>query len=57
MKVGGNVTRNGITSRSEAYLNSSVNQKTTIADLDIYQVMRAAGQIERLLGLRDKTKF
>jgi antirestriction protein ArdC len=49
--------RNGVASRSETYLASYVDQNTTIADLDIYQVMRAAGQIETLLGLGARTKF
>jgi hypothetical protein len=40
--------RNGVTSKSETYLANFVNQNTTVGNLDIYQVMRAAGQIETL---------
>jgi hypothetical protein len=43
--------RNGVASRSEAYLAAYVQQHTTIDQLDLYQVMRAAGAVERMLGL------
>lgn len=43
--------RNGVVSSSEAYLSSYVEQHTTIDQLDLYQVMRAAGTVERMLGL------
>lgn len=43
--------RNGVTSKSETYLKSFVNENTGVGDLDIYQIMRAAGQIEALLGI------
>lgn len=43
--------RNGVVSRSEAYLSNYVEQHTTIDHLDLYQVMRAAGTVERMLGL------
>lgn len=49
--------RNGVTSASETYLTNFVNENTTISDLDAYQVMRAAGQIETTLGLSRRTKF
>jgi antirestriction protein ArdC len=49
--------RNGITSKSETYLKDFVDQNTTIEDLDIYQVMRAAGHVETLLGLGARTAF
>lgn len=49
--------RNGVTSKSETYLTHYVNQNTTVDDIDLYQVMRAAGQIETLLGLTANTKF
>lgn len=49
--------RNGVTSRSETYLANYVTDHTTIDNLDIYQVMRAAGQVETLLGLTDRTKY
>jgi hypothetical protein len=49
--------RNGVTSESETYLANYVKEYTTIDDVDIYRVMRAAGQIETLLGLAGHTKF
>lgn len=49
--------RHGVTSKSETYLARFVNENTTIGDLDIYQVMRAAGQIETLLGLGARAAF
>lgn len=49
--------RNGVASKSETYLKDYVTNHTTIDDIDIYQVMRAAGQIEALLGLTAHTKY
>jgi hypothetical protein len=49
--------RNGVASNSETYLTNFVDQNTTVEDLDIYQIMRAAGQIETLLGLGAHTTF
>ena len=49
--------RNGVTCRSESYLSNYVTDHTTIDSLDLYQVMRAAGQIESLLGLTMNTKY
>lgn len=49
--------RNGVTSKSEAYLTNYVTQNTTIDEIDLYQVMRAAGQVEKLLGLTAHTKY
>jgi antirestriction protein ArdC len=49
--------RNGVTSKAEAYLASYVAQNTTIDEIDLYQIMRAAGQIETLLGLTAPTKY
>jgi hypothetical protein len=49
--------RHGVESRSETYLANFVTQHTTIGDLEIYRVMRAAGRIETLLGLADRTTF
>lgn len=48
--------RNGVTSKSESYLASYVAQDTTTEQLDMYQIMRAAGQVETLLGLAGHTK-
>jgi hypothetical protein len=49
--------RHGVESRSETYLANFVTQHTTIGDLEIYRVMRAAGRIETLLGLAARTSF
>jgi hypothetical protein len=48
--------RNGVTSKSETYLNNYVEKNTTVDHIDFYQIMRAAGQVETLLGLTTKTK-
>ena len=39
------------------FLANFVDQNTTVGNLDIYQVMHAAGQIETLLGIGVKTNF
>jgi len=49
--------RNGITSKSESYLTHYVDTNTTIENIDIYQVMRAAGRVETLLGISGHTKY
>ena len=49
--------RNGVTSKSQTYLADYVNANTKMEDLALYQVMRAASQIETLLGLTAHTKF
>jgi hypothetical protein len=49
-------TRNGVTSKSESYLANYVRQDTTTEQLDMYQIMRAAGQVETILGLAAHTK-
>lgn len=43
--------RNQVSSSSEAYLAHFVNDNTTIGNLDVHSVMRAAGQVEAILGL------
>ncbi len=43
--------RQGIKPKSETYLAGFMAQETTIGHLDIYQVMRAGGRVETLLGL------
>ena len=50
-------TRNGVTSKSQAYLSNYVAANTTIEHIDLYQVMRAGGQVETVLGLAAVTKF
>lgn len=49
--------RNGVRSKSESYLSSYVQKNTTVDDIDLYQIMKAAGQIERLLGLTWESKY
>jgi len=49
--------RNGVQSKSETYLSNYVEQNTTVDNIDIYQIMRAAGQIETLLDLTSHTKY
>jgi len=50
-------SRNGVESKSESYLTNYVDQNTTVDQIDIYRVMRAAGQVETLLGLTTRTKY
>ena len=49
--------RNGVKSKSETYLSRFVDQNTTVDGVDLYRVMRAAGQVETLLDLAAHTKF
>ena len=49
--------RNGIKSKSESYLANYVDTEFKVENLDLYQVMRAAGQVETLLDLTTHTKF
>jgi IrrE N-terminal-like domain len=49
--------RNGVKSRSETYLAGYVTARTTVEAIDVYQVMRAAGQVESLLELTAHTNF
>lgn len=49
--------RNDVKSKSQTYLSGYVSQHDTIDNLDLYQVMRAAGQVEKTLGLTTHTKF
>ncbi|MFZ5572865.1 MAG: ImmA/IrrE family metallo-endopeptidase [Thermodesulfobacteriota bacterium] len=44
-------TRNGVISKSQSYLANYVNENATVDNIDVYQVMRAAGQVETLLEL------
>ena len=48
--------RNGVASKSETYLKDYVTKNTTVESLDLYQVMRAAGQAETLLGLTERRR-
>ena len=49
--------RNGVACKSQSYLASYVKQDTTTEQLDLYQIMRAAGQVETVLGLAAHTKL
>jgi hypothetical protein len=49
--------RNGIQPKSQTYLAGYIDQSIHVDQIDIYQVMRAAGQVESLLGLSGHTKF
>jgi len=50
-------SRHRVESSSESYLANFVNQNHIVDQLDIYQIMRAAGHVETLLGLGAHTKF
>jgi hypothetical protein len=49
--------RSGVQSKSRTYLAEFVTATTSITDLDVYQVMRAAGQVETMLGLAAHAQF
>jgi hypothetical protein len=49
--------RNGVESKSKTYLANFVQQGNAIDNLDVYQIMRAAGQVEMHLGLISHTRF
>lgn len=49
--------RNGIDPKSQTYLSSFVNSDTSIDEIDIYQVMRAAGRVEEVLELATRSRF
>jgi IrrE N-terminal-like domain len=49
--------RNGVKSKSETYLSNFVQAHTTVDQIDLYQIMRAAGQVEALLGLTAYTRY
>ncbi len=49
--------RNDVEVQSQTYLHGFVSRNTTGDDLDIYQIMRAAGHIETLLGIAAQMRF
>ena len=49
--------RNSVENNSKTCPAAYVNEDTTAETLDLYQVMRAAGQVEPLLGLAARTRF
>jgi len=49
--------RHGVTPKSESYLADYVNQNTTVGTLDLDAILKAAGQVETLLGIAAETLF
>ena len=49
--------RSGIESSSETYLHDYVTRHTTVDGLDLHTMLRAAGQVERVLQLTEHTRF
>lgn len=49
--------RNGVTAKSAKYLANFVEKESELPRLDVYQIMRAANQVETLLDLHEHTKF
>jgi hypothetical protein len=49
--------RNGVKSKAESYLSGYIEENSTSEDIDVYRVMRAAGQVESLLELTAKQNF
>ena len=49
--------RSGVHPKSQSYLSNFVQSDTSLEDLDIYQVMRAAGQVETILGIATRSRF
>ncbi len=49
--------RNGVKSKSQTYLSDFVNANTTVDQIDVFQVMRATGRVEALLGLAAHTRY
>jgi len=49
--------RRGIAAKSQSYLADHVSDGTSLAELDLYELTRAAGQIEDTLGIAAHTLF
>lgn len=49
--------RNKVTPKSERYLAKFISANTSADQLDVYQIMRAAGQVETILGLIMHTHY
>ena len=49
--------RNGVEPKSQSYLSDFIDGFEALEDIAVYQIMRAAGRIEALLGLATATKF
>jgi hypothetical protein len=50
-------SRHGVTSKSESYLTNHVQPDTTVEKLDFYVLLKAAGQVETVLGIEAHTLF
>lgn len=48
--------RHDVAPKSQTYLSNFVRANTTTETLDVYQILRAAGQVEAILGLSPHTK-
>ena len=49
--------RRGINAKSQSYLAGHVSASTSLADLDLYELTKAAGQIEDALSIAAHTLF
>jgi antirestriction protein ArdC len=49
--------RNGVSPKSQTYLSHFVESNTTTDSIDLFQIMRTAGQVETVLELSAHTKF
>lgn len=49
--------RHGVTSKSESYLANYVDRNTTVGSLDLDAILKAAGQVETVLGIAAETLF
>ena len=49
--------RNGVQSKAETYLANFVKENTSTDSIDLYQIMRAAGQVETILELTSHTSY
>jgi len=49
--------RNGIESKSEKYLSRFMRDDTAVAKLNLHQITRAAGAVEKILGLVYKASY
>lgn len=50
-------SRNGVECKSKTYLADYVGKHTDVEDLDLYQIVRAVGQMETLLELTAHTRY
>ena len=49
--------RNGVKPKSQSYLANFVDSDSSLEDVDVYQVVRAAGQVESVLDLAIRSRF